>query len=301
MTTTCTITKAGRCDTYGRPLLVGQTYTSSDDEIESLWQAGFCSVTDAPTIFDAPSYPYPQQIAAIGTPFAILPGDGSTTGLQFTGSAGAFTLSAAILTNAWNALKGCWCYMPSGFGRTAYPAGWYWAVFSSDTAGILYNNVYTSGVPARHASPTAFVENLSGWLTQTTSEVTGPTGLTYRGGSMGKSGSVKTHWRIIGNTTNTKTYKEYLGLTIVATMGVTTSPVSEILTSVFNQGDSQKQVTSQANAMPGVGTASSSFTISSATAIDTDSDQAVSISMQLGANTACAVLLHADVSVTYGA
>ena len=100
MTTTCTITKAGRCDTYGRPLLVGQTYTSSDDEIKSLWQAGFCSVTDAPTIFDAPSYPYPQQIAAIGTPFAILPGDGSTTGLQFTGSAGAFTLSAAIVTNA---------------------------------------------------------------------------------------------------------------------------------------------------------------------------------------------------------
>ncbi|HNP41705.1 MAG TPA: hypothetical protein PKI24_19040, partial [Nitrospira sp.] len=63
MTTTCTITKEGRCDTYGRPLLVGQAYTSSDDEIKSLWQAGFCSVTDAPTIFDAPSYPYPQQIA----------------------------------------------------------------------------------------------------------------------------------------------------------------------------------------------------------------------------------------------
>ena len=118
---------------------------------------------------------------------------------------------------------------------------------------------------------------------------------------MGKSGSVKTHWRIIGNTTNTKTYREYLGLTAVATMGVTTSPVSEILTSVFNQGDSQKQVTSTASAMPGVGTASSSFTISSATAIDTDSDQAVSISMQNSANVACSILLHADVSVTYGA
>ena len=131
MTTTCTITKSGRCDTYGRPLLVGQSYTSSDDEIKSLWQAGFCSVTDAPTIFEAPTYPSPQQIAAIGVPFCILPGDGSTTGLQFTGSAGAFTLSAAILTNAWNALKGCWCYMPANFGRTAYPAGWYWAVFSA--------------------------------------------------------------------------------------------------------------------------------------------------------------------------
>ncbi|MBK9993689.1 MAG: hypothetical protein IPP01_06830 [Saprospiraceae bacterium] len=184
MTTTCTITKAGRCDTYGRPLLVGQSYTSSDDEIKSLWQAGFCSVTDAPTIFEAPTYPYPQQIAAIGVPFCILPGDGSTTGLQFTGSAGAFTLSAAILTNAWNALKGCWCYMPSGFGRSGYAAGWYWAVFSSDTAGVLYSDTYVSGRVTRDFSPTAFPVNLSGWLTQTTSEVTGPTGFTL-GGSMG--------------------------------------------------------------------------------------------------------------------
>ena len=301
MTTTCTITKAGRCDTYGRPLLVGQTYTSSDDEIKSLWQAGFCSVTDAPTIFEAPSYPYPQQIAAIGTPFAILPGDGSTTGLQFTGSAGAFTLSAAILTGAWNVLKGCWCYMTANFGGRTYPAGWYWAVFYSDTAGVLYADTYVSGRPTRDFSPTSFPVNLSGWLTQTTSEVTGPTGFTLRGGSMGPSGTVKTHWRIIGNTTNTKTYREYLGLTAVATMGVTTSPVSEILTSVFNQGDSQKQITSAANAMPGVGTAFSSFTVSSAAAIDTDSDQAVSISMQISTNSACAILLHADVSVTYGA
>ena len=52
MTTTCTITKAGRCDTYGRPLLVGQSYTSSDDEIKSLWQAGFCTVTGAPEVFE---------------------------------------------------------------------------------------------------------------------------------------------------------------------------------------------------------------------------------------------------------
>ena len=241
-----------------------------------------------------------NQIAAIGTPFAILPGDGAAVGMFFTGTAGAFTLSAAILTNAWNALKGVWCYLPANFGGKTYPAGWYWAVLSSDTAGILYNNVYSLGVPTRPATLIPFVDNLAGWLTQTTSEVTGPTGFTLRGGSMGKSGSVKTHWRIIGNTTNTKTYREYLGLTIVANMGVTTSPVAEILTSVFNQGDSQKQITSAVNAMPGVGTAFSSFTASSATAIDTDRDQDLSISMQISTTAACAILLHADASVTYG-
>ena len=52
MTTTCTITKAGRCDTYGRPLLVGDSYTSSDDEIKSLYMSGFCTVPDL-AIFDA--------------------------------------------------------------------------------------------------------------------------------------------------------------------------------------------------------------------------------------------------------
>ena len=301
MTTTCTITKAGRCDTYGRPLLVGQIYTSSDDEIKSLWQAGFCSVTDAPTIFEAPTYPSPQQIAAIGVPFCILPGDGSTTGLQFTGSAGAFTLSAAILTNAWNALKGCWCYMPSGFGRSGYAAGWYWGVFSSDTAGVLYSDTYVSGRPVRDFSPTAFPVNLNGWLTQTTSEVTGPTGFTLVGGSMGPSGVVKTHWRIIGNTASTKTFKEYLGSTPVATMGITASPLTEMLTSIFNQGDQQKQVTSTASALTGVGTANATFTVSSSATIATDVDQTLSFSMQITANTACAILLHADVTVTYGA
>ena len=301
MTTTCTITKAGRCDTYGRPLLVGQSYTSSDDEIKSLWQAGFCSVTDAPTIFDAPSYPYPQQIAAIGTPFVILPGDGSTTGLQFTGSAGAFTLSAAILTNAWNALKGCWCYMPSGFGRTEYPAGWYWAAFSSDTAGVLYTDTYVSGRPTRDFSPTSFPVNLSGWLTQTTSEVTGPTGLTLRGGSMGPSGTLKAHSRMMGNTTASKTFKIYLDSTQVAFFGsITTNPNSESIVSVRNQASESLQLCSHQLANPGVGQVAASFLTNEYAAIDTKIDKTLSYSLQISTNAACAILLHADVSVTYG-
>ena len=301
MTTTCTITKAGRCDTYGRPLLVGQTYTSSDDEIKSLWQAGFCSVTDAPTIFDAPSYPYPQQIAAIGTPFAILPGDGSTTGLQFTGSAGAFTLSAAILTSAWNALMGCWCYMPSGFGRTAYPAGWYWAVFSSDTAGVLYADTYVSGRPTRDFSPTAFPVNLSGWLTQTTSEVTGPTGLTLLAGSLGKNGALKAHLRFLGNTTGTKTYRVYVGATIVLQTSPTTTPNCEQLLSCRNQGVETLQNNSRAATPTGVGATGASVSGFEYTSADTSINNDVSISLQISPNTACAILLHADVSVTYGA
>lgn len=299
MTTTCTITKEGRCDTYGRPLLVGQTYTSSDDEIKSLWQAGFCSVTDAPTIFDAPSYPYPQQIAAIGTPFVILPGDGSTTGLQFTGSAGAFTLSAAILTGAWNALKGCWCYMPSGFGRSGYAAGWYWAVFSSDTAGVLYTDTYVSGRVTRDFSPTAFPVNLAGWLTQTTSEITGPTGFTLRGGMIGPNGTLKIYARGTGSITGTKTFKHYLGSSAVVNLPITTNPSHEFLLMSCNQGSESLQSNSRKSAATGVGEVSANAA-SEVTAIDTSLDQTYSVSLQVSSTSVCAILLHSDVTVTYG-
>lgn len=301
MTTTCTITKAGRCDTYGRPLLVGQTYTSSDDEIKSLWQAGFCSVTDAPTVFDAPSYPYPQQIAAIGTPFVIPPGDGAAVGLQFTGSAGAFTLSSAILTNLWNALKGCWCYMPSGFGRTEYPAGWYWAVFSSDTAGVLYTDTYVSGRPTREFSPTAFPVNLSGWLTQTTSEVTGPTGFTLAGGSLGRNGSLRTYLRATGSTTSTKTFRAYLGSTVIFGAAPVGSPTIDYCMSVVNQASETLQTAAPVNAPIGIGSTLSSFAAGNYAAIDTTVDQVFSMSLQISANTASAVLLNASSTVTYGA
>ncbi len=301
MTTTCTITKAGRCDTYGRPLLVGQSYTSSDDEIKSLWQAGFCSVTDAPTIFEAPTYPYPQQIACIGTPFVILPGDGSTTGLQFTGSAGAFTLSAAILANAWNLLKGAWCYMPASFGGSAYPAGWYWAVFSSDTAGVLYSDTYVSGRVTRNFSPTAFPVNLSGWLTQTTSEITGPTGFNLVGGSMGPSGVLKSYIRLIGSVTGTKSFRLYLGSSIMVVINPTTSPDAEFLISTRNQGDQSLQNNSRSGSYTGVGVAAGSVSGFDYTSVNTSADQNVSISMQLSLTGACAILLGADVSVTYGA
>lgn len=242
-----------------------------------------------------------NQIAAIGTPFAILPGDGAAVGMFFTGTAGAFTLSAAILTNAWNALKGCWCYLPANFGGKTYPAGWYWAVFSSDTAGILYNNVYSSGATTRPAVLTPFSDNLAGWLTQTTSEITGPTGLTYRGGSMGKSGSLKAHLRGLGNGTANKFYKTYLGSTVVHYIQLVTTGVnSEMIVSTCNQGSEYLQINSRHTTPTGVGGAGTVMAGGESTSVDTSIDQNLSISMQISTTAACAILLHADASVTYG-
>jgi len=243
-----------------------------------------------------------NQIAAIGTPFVILPGDGSATGMFFTNSAGAFTLTAgAILTNAWNALRGCWCYLPANFGGKTYPAGWYWAVFSSDTAGILYNNVYSSGATNRPATLTPFADNLAGWLTQIIAEITGPTGVAVRGGSMGKSGALKWHLRGLGNATANKFYKLYLGSSPVQYIQPVTTGVNwEMIVSTCNQGSESLQINSRQQPLTGVGVAGTIMLNGESTSVDTSVDQNLSISMQISTTAACAALLHADASVTYG-
>ena len=244
----------------------------------------------------------PLTIASIGVPFIIPPGDGAAVGLQFTGTAGAFTLSAAILTNAWNALKGCWMYLTASFGGSRCPAGWYWAVFSSDTAGIVYTDTYVSGKPVRPSSPVAFSIDLTGRLTSTTSEVTGPTGFTYRGGSMGPSGNLKTHIRAMGNTTANKSFKEYLDSTAIMNLTpITTLPNFESITSVLNQGSESLQIISRNVALSGVGNAGGSFVAGESPVINTAVDAYLSFSLQISTTAACAILLHADVSVTYGA
>ena len=244
----------------------------------------------------------PICIASIGVPFIIPPGDGAANGLQFTGSAGAFTLSAAILANSWNVLKGCWMYMPASFGGSTYPAGWYWAVFSSDTAGILYTETYVSGRPARPATQTPFSTNLSGWLTTTTAEVTGPTGFLVPGGAMGNSGRLKTHLRCLGNATANKIYRTYLGATLTAYVGsVTTNPDLEFLLSSVNQGVQNLQINSRQAGSTGVGVSGGTFTVGSEnSSADTSIDQILSLSLQISTTAACAILIHADVTVTHG-
>ena len=244
----------------------------------------------------------PLTIASIGVPFIIPPGDGAAVGLQFTGTAGAFTLSAAILTYAWNALKGCWMYLPASFGGSTCPAGWYWAVFSSDTAGIVYTDTYVSGKPVRPSSPVAFSIDLTGRLTSTTSEVTGPTGFVLAGGSMGKNGSLKAHLRLAGNITGSKNYKMYSGASQICAIGsVTTNPDSESIVSIKNQGSESLQLLSRQLANTGVGQVAASFLTNEYASIDTSLDQTLSISLQISTTSVCVVLLHSDITCTYGA
>lgn len=50
-TLTCTITKNGRSDEFGRALTQGQSYTGAFDFVRALYMAGYASVADA-SVFD---------------------------------------------------------------------------------------------------------------------------------------------------------------------------------------------------------------------------------------------------------
>lgn len=245
----------------------------------------------------------PKTVAVSGIPFVIPPGDGVSAGLQFTNNLGAFTLSAAILPNLWNVLKGCWIYMQNDFVSSGYPAAWYWAVFTSDTAGTLYTDTYNSGTPERPASPTPFPINLNGWLTTTTSEITGPTGFVLPGGSMGPNGALKIHIRTHGNNTANKYIKIYAGASAIGYCSpITTNPDSEMLISTRNQGSESLQANSRVVGLSGVGAAGAVFTAGvENSAVDFSSDKTLSLSLQLSTTAACAVLTNFDISCTYGA
>jgi hypothetical protein len=247
-----------------------------------------------------------SSVAATGAPFAIPAGDGSANGIQFTGTLGNFTLSAAIYTNAYVFLQeGFWVYLTANFGGSSYPAGWYWATMSSDTAGTVYTDTYTSGSSVGPASPTPFAVNLSGWLNTTTSEIAGPTGYAVKGNSMGPCGLLMSHMKVAGNATGTKTYFVRLGGTMVLQANTTTSPIAEQITTVKNAGSEQKQINSRGSgpAPLGAGSAASTtvaWAATEKTSIDTRIDQVLSVGLKTSVNTAWLILHEYTAWIVYG-
>ena len=67
----------------------------------------------------------------------VLPASGSV------GNNGALTLGVALDRT----YARCYMYFPANAIFSGSSAGWYWTVMSSTTAGVIYNNKYTSGYP----------------------------------------------------------------------------------------------------------------------------------------------------------
>ena len=269
-----------------------------------MWQSGFANVDGAPGSFiDAPAIR--QQIVAISPiPFLIMPGDGAANGCEFTGTNGAFTLSAAIIANIGTSLAGCYAYFSANFGGSSLPAGWYWTEFSSDTAGFVYAETYAtgSGRPRRPATKTPITPNLSGWVTGSSSEVVGPSGFILPANALGNNGILQVFFGQAGSTAGTKIYRAKIDTTNVVVTGTTSSPVTETLHTVTCADSPTEKLCgrSTTTTLTGVATTAATYVVANAVSVNTAFSQLFSISLQPSTNVAAPVLLRAYAIATYG-
>lgn len=240
---------------------------------------------------------------AVGIPFVLPPGDGGSNGLLFGGTAGAFTLSTAILAGLGSMLPGCYMYLTANFGGLTIPAGWYWTEWSSDTAGIVYAETYTTGLPRAPTQKTALSSNASGRLTTTTAEVTGPTGLTIAGGSLGPNGVLNAYvYQVANNSADAKSVYLYAGSEAIFQTNSTTTPIICCNTLTQNQGVLNKQSSYRTvSATSGVGGSGSTLYANNYSALDTSVSFDCSASLKLGANTSGLALISLNICQFYGA
>jgi hypothetical protein len=246
--------------------------------------------------------PETQVIAQPNIPFLIMPGDGGANGCSFSGAAGAFTLSAAIIANIGTTLAGCYAYFSANFGGSTLPAGWYWTEFSSDTAGIVYSNTYTGGAPIRPTTKTPIGVDLTGRITATTNEVVGPTGFTLPSASLGKNGALDFIFSCAGSTAGTKIYRAAIGSTVVVSTGSTGSPVVDSIHRVACVDSTTEKMCGRtsATANTSISQPGGTYSTTSKVSVDTGVDTSLYISLQQNTNLATPVLLNFCAKATYG-
>jgi hypothetical protein len=258
-----TCIKNGRFDMFGRPLVSGSSYTLSWSLARDLWLSGYVSVTDT-AVFDSSSVDVRRpnlsaELAAIsapvplwvcGMPFVLFAGDGGANGMLFTGTAGGFTLSAAVLTGL--VIPVGYCYLPANAGGLGNAAGWFYFEMSSSTAGTVYNNGFTptpGELPVVPAPKTAFANPAGGRITQTTADIT-MLSCSLSAGAMGANGLLKAGIKILGTiTAGAKTVKLYVDSTRVHNYSVSTSPVADYEVIVQNAGALNAQVNTRSNSV----------------------------------------------------
>lgn len=139
----------------------------------------------------------------------------------------------------------CYMYFPANAIYTGSAAGLYYTKMSSATAGTIYKNVYTSGIPTIPANPTAFVTTGPGAYTQTTGSNINLLTVSVPGGYLGNNGTLQigTMWSNIGNTDNKIMAISFGGTDVQKVTQATAANISaEWTTEVMNRGKPTVQV-----------------------------------------------------------
>lgn len=289
----------------GSVLAAGTTQTLARDIAADLVARGFANTVGRPVWVTAPGSSR-ILLATSNIPFLIMPGDGSANGCQFTGSAGAFTLSATILSGLGTSLEGCYAYFSANFGGATIAAGWYWTEFSSETAGIVYSNTYSSGIPRRPDTKTPITTNLSGWVTASTNEITAVNSILLPAGYLGKNGVLGVRKRLAGSTTGNKTYRlraANASTTLLVMFGTTASPFAEYESMVVCIDSHTKKINprNQSSGPAGIGIAGGSFSTElTSSTMDTSVDNRLDFTLQGSTNLAAPILLSASIDTVLG-
>lgn len=304
--------KNGRADQFGGPLVSGGSYTLPWSLARSLWLSGYVSVTN-PSIFgggDTDVYlsnlaaslaeiGVPSPIVICGLPFVLFPGDGGSNGLLFTGTAGNFSLSAAMISGLQ--ITNGYGYLPSNSGGLGNAAGIYYFEMSSDTAGTFYNNTHD---PTSETTPTIpavlvpFANPAGGRLTQVTSEIT-VLQKTVDGGSFGPSGGLEYLFSVKG--TNTAGAKYHIlradGTAIYSTY-FTTNSCLDGLAIIQNAGKQTRQSTTRSN--NSVGSTPYSTLNNNYSDVDFSATRVLTVSAKVYLNTEGLVVAPRRLSMWYG-
>ena len=183
----------------------------------------------------------------------ILSQGGVAIGVPSSGTMGNNGALSALTALPTTYSGGIYLYFPANAIAAGVAAGLYYCIMSSTTAGTVYNNTYTSGVPTAPASPTAFSTTGPGAYTQTTG-----VDITLRsdpilGGTMGPNGSIRAiPLFVYNNTVGNKTHGVKLSTAYFAFVVTTTSVSIQYNVLIGNSG-SQSYQTALGAGLAGVG------------------------------------------------
>lgn len=210
-----------------------------------------------------------QRIVASAIPFVIAP-----TGTMANN--GAITLGTALPTTYAN----CYLYLPASAIFAGSTAGWYYTQMSSTTAGTVFNNTYTTGIPTIPGG-TAFVTTgpgaYTGVITQQTMQ-----SLPVAGNLLGPNGVLvyEVTWTYPNNA-NTKTLGVGFGSTYYS-FGQTTTNSVALKKSIRNRGVTNVQVADTGTGAAGSGSGASNPVYGST---DTSAQQFFNLTGQLAVAT----------------
>ena len=231
----------------------------------------------------------PVPLWVCGMPFVLFAGDGGSNGMLFTGTAGGFTLSAAVLTDL--VVPVGYCYLPANAGGLGNAAGWFYFEMSSSTAGTVYNNGFTPApgeLPAVPESKTAFANPAGGRITQTTADIT-MLSCSLAAGSMGKNGFLKAGIKILGQATaSLKRARIYVDTTLMHDFAFGTSSCSDYEVIIQNTGALNAQIATRSHwALAGI----SNGINGDLTSIDFAANRVVSAVITIAANTESVLII----------